>query len=569
MRWRERLRCLMLSDYFPRGIRRVLLVQPPDCDASMFDVETARRGRYSNYPPYGLMVLAANLRQIGVEVRIVNLNDVVLCRLPRRADFASRGLNGLWDKDFAKIFHRFVPDLIGITCMFTMSHASLKAVCKRIPGVPIAIGGVHVSNDIDRVLDDIPEAAFAFKGEADNAIKIFVRTVNEHRPIEELRQVVINNPRRHFDEEARPSAEEISIIPAYDLCDISGYSARGTIGAFGCFLPQGTRVASVLSNRGCRACCTFCSVRNFNGVGVRQRSVASVVDELRDLHGRDIRHITFLDDDLYKDERRFIRLADAIVNQNLGLTWDATNGVIAASCTEEVVAASEASGCIAVNIGVESGNKDILRQVRKPGTVKNFLAAAEIFRRHPSIHTSVFLMIGFPGETWGQMQDTIRVAEEMDCDWYRISQFQPLPGSPMADLNQPVGAGIRFMGGAFGRQAEIERGKAELFAGKAKPFAFDQNHIPTPNELNDIWFYMNWRLNFARIEREQRPVKIAQLKAHLSYLADVISPENALALWALDRLGGSPELRQRLRARLDGSAYWRERFSALGLDNAI
>src|SRR5262249_31439714 len=154
-----------------------------------------------------------------------------------------------------------------------------------------------------------------------------------------------------------------------------------------------TRFATVLSNRGCRAQCTFCSVRNFNGKKVRQRSVASVLDELQlleEVYG--IEHVMWLDDDLLKDHARTIALFNGKVQRNLKMTWDATNGVIAASCTEEVVRAMAESGCIALNIGMESGSPDILRQVKKPGTVRNFIEAADILRKFPQIHSSVFLM---------------------------------------------------------------------------------------------------------------------------------------------------------------------------------
>ena len=99
--------------------------------------------------------------------------------------------------------------------------------------------------------------------------------------------------------------------------------------------------------------------------------------------------------------------------------WDATNGLIAASCDEDVVAAMAASGCIAVNIGMESGNPKILRQIRKPGTIDSFLRAAEVFRKFENIHACVLLMLGFPGETLRMIQDTINVARQMDLDWHR------------------------------------------------------------------------------------------------------------------------------------------------------
>ena len=150
----------------------------------------------------------------------------------------------------------------------------------------------------------------------------------------------------------------------------------GTLGSWYGFKDKGTKIATALSNRGCRAACTFCNVRTFNGVGVRGKTVDSVLEELRVLkyeHG--IGHVIWLDDDLLYDEKRAIELFNGMVQKNLGLTWDATNGVIASSCKYDVIAAAADSGCIGMYFGIESGNNDILRSIKKPGTVETFLKA--------------------------------------------------------------------------------------------------------------------------------------------------------------------------------------------------
>ena len=84
-----------------------------------------------------------------------------------------------------------------------------------------------------------------------------------------------------------------------------------------------------------------------------------------------------------------------IVRNKLDITWDCTNGVIAAACKDEVIHAARDSGCIGVNIGMESGNRDILKKIKKPGTVENFLKAAEVFKKYEEINARVFLLIGF------------------------------------------------------------------------------------------------------------------------------------------------------------------------------
>ena len=576
-----------LTGFFQRhflcGIQRVLLVNPPDADSGLFRIETARRGRYTNYPPYGLGVLAQNLRSIGVDVRLLNLNHIVL-KTARTTD-EPFDFDRTWQDALSREIAEYQPDLVGVTCMFTMTHLSFKRVCEHaaLAGAKVAIGGVHVTNDVERVLDDVPHARVAFLREGDVAIKSFVRVANGQIPFEQMGQVILDEGglRYRFLKEQQPSEDEIDVQPAYDLCDVGELSQHGTVGAFYCFKPKGARFATALSNRGCRAQCTFCSVRNFNGKRVRQRSVESVLDELQTLeevHGID--HVMWLDDDLLKDHARAIALFDGKVRRGLKMTWDATNGVIAASCTDEVVRAMAESGCIAINIGMESGSPEILRQIKKPGTVKNFIEAADVLRKHPGIHSSVFLMIGFPGETMRHIMQTIETAKEMDLDWYRISQLQPLPNTPIYDamvqqgLIQDVGSReLRFMGGAYGKQTEIEQGLRLTTANFKEAFAsIPMDAMPDADQLTDIWFYMNYHLNFRRLFTEERPVKIEQQFAHLKTLSDVISPENGFALYFTAYLQrkfhgrADADVIERLHRRLETSPYWRDRFAAFDLE---
>ena len=106
---------------------------------------------------------------------------------------------------------------------------------------------------------------------------------------------------------------------------------------------------------------------------------------------------------------------------------------IAAACKDEVIHAARDSGCVGVNIGMESGNREILKKIKKPGTLENFLKAAEVFRKYEEINARVFLMIGFPDESYKQILDTINVANEMALDWYNVGILQPLPNTPIFD----------------------------------------------------------------------------------------------------------------------------------------
>lgn len=575
-----------LDELFPdRSIKKVLFVNPTDSHSEMFRYDTAKRGRYSSYPPYGLAVLAQNLRDIGVEAKICNLNREILKECYESKSSENFDFDEIWHNALDQDIASFEPDFIGITCMFTMGHESLKRVCERVSSkeIPFGVGGVHVSYDLKHVLNDIPSIPIAFLREGDLVVKNFVGAVNRSIGVENLGQMVLNSgtSQMHLQNECVPGEEEIDIIPAWDLVDARNASKHGVTGAFKFLTPPGTRISTILSNRGCRADCSFCGVRAFNGKGVRQRSINSVVDELellKDTYG--IGHFMWLDDDLFKNEKRAINLFNEMTRRNLNMTWDASNGVIAVSCTEAVISAAEESGCIALNIGMESGSPEILKMVRKPGTLKNFVKAAEVLHNHENIHACLQLMVGFPGETMSMVMDTVKAALEMDMDWCRISPLQPLPGTPI--YFSMIEQGLikddsdrqetRYAGGPFGKQAEIEQGLRLATMNFEEVFSnIPLDSVPSHEQITDIWFYMNYHLNFHRIFREDRPLKIKQLTAILEHLSDVIAPENGFALYFLGFLQYKsrgeidPSVVERLSKKQEDSEYWRDRFSAFGL----
>lgn len=225
-------------------------------------------------------------------MQILNLNHIILkfaYDTELEADFDHELT---WKAALNASLTEFQPDFVGVTCMFTMTHASFCAVCSHVvrAEVPVAIGGVHVTNDVERVLNDLPGVRVAFLREADASLVSFINAVNQTGRIDGLGQIIISLPptqlgtaplRMRIMAECQPNTSMISVIPAFDLMQIPEYSRYGTIGAFYAFKPKDTIFANILSNRGCRAQCTFCSVRSFNGKGVRQRDYLNVVDERR------------------------------------------------------------------------------------------------------------------------------------------------------------------------------------------------------------------------------------------------------------------------------------------------
>lgn len=580
-----------LSRVFPdRCLRKVLFVVPPEGDETMFDYATAKRGRYWNHPPYGAGVIASHLRRDGVEVRIVNLHHEVLkrCRQSRSAesfDFACA-----WSSALSGAIERFEPDLIGLTCMFTQTHRSAAQVAamtgQLAPDVPLSLGGVHITNcfmsrrEFGSTIDDYAMVDFFFFYEAELALAQFVRAVNRQAPGSSVYQAYSNTGgmKIHFTGRRAPAGDELNVIPAHDLMDVAELSRCGAIGSFFSLRDKGVRVATVLSNRGCRGRCSYCSVRNFNGSGVRHKSIDVLIDEMRSLEDQGVEHFMWLDDDLFFNHRRAIGLFNEMVRRHVRLTWDCTNGVVAASCTEELIAAAAQSGCIGLNVGIESGNPEVLKSVRKPSGIGQFLRAAEVFKKFEQINTRGFLMIGFPNETYRMILDTYNLALAMDLDWYNVTILQPLPNTPIFDLMVKQGLvettdtqQIRFNSGPFGKRREnVIR---ELFtSAHTDPFArVGLDEVPPKAVHESIWLYMNVHLNFRRLFSLQRPQKLRQQLKYLRYITEAVAPDDPFPMYFYGylqhRLDGTVDAGtvRRLEDRLASSAYWSDLFGRFAL----
>jgi radical SAM superfamily enzyme YgiQ (UPF0313 family) len=316
-------------------------------------------------------------------------------------------------------------------------------------------------------------------------------------------------------------------------------------------------------------------------MGVRERSVQSVIDELLMLRQEfGVEHIMWLDDDFLYNHNRALTLFNEMVRQNVGITWDCTNGVIAYSCTEELIAAAAESGCLGLHIGMESGNPGILREIRKPGTVEIFLRAAQVLRRYEQINSRVFLMLGFPHETFRMIQDTINVAREMGLDWYMITPLQPLPNTPIFGqmaMEGLIGSvtfeEIRYQLGAHGKHRKGAEKKINVFATDFEHIfdGIDLDAIPTKPQINRIWAYMNYHLNFERLFHEKRPLKYLQMYKYLNYVTDVVAPDDAFAqyfrVYLYRKVYGKmdPHLVTRLRQTVEENPYWQERFDDFNL----
>lgn len=605
-----------INSLLPNGCKRILLIEPPNVPEEDWDPDVAANNRYPVYDPKGLSILSSCIEFRGYTTDIIDLNFMLqdnFKKSPHNFNYK------IWQKWLRQRLVNFNPEIVGITCMFTIYHRSMARIARFVKEyddkIVIIAGGVHttmastnvISAPGQLVLEECKEIDFVGLNEGNDSFPDFIDIVNKKIESDNLTQIatLVDNKYVAITKRAEPKTETLNAPPNYHDLPIEKYSSLGRIGTFYWLFPPKTRAATILVNRGCRAHCRFCSVEKFNGVGVvLKRDIDMVLDELemmKDKYG--ISHVMLLDDDIFNGEERTVELFNRWAKRKLNITWDASNGVIASALTNEIAHAAYESGCIALSFGIESGNPDVLRNIPKPSGVKHYLRAGEIMKKYPDIFTKGLLMVGFPpepernfpGESIKMIWDTINLAKEMDLDWYTIQPLNLIPGVEITnhamargeiEKESLIDGSERPVVGSTGKQDRRSREEKEMATPFINHLEDNLDRIPKREELIDIWFVMDYMVNYEKLWNLKIPVKIEMLHKMFGTLFDHTHKANALgnlyfALIEL-RMGNLNEAKRRLslakrysskpnskNKNSEGSDYWNKRFTALGLDKII
>ncbi|ABQ27135.1 hopanoid biosynthesis associated radical SAM protein HpnJ [Geotalea uraniireducens] len=193
---------------------------------------------------------------------------------------------------------------------------------------------------------------------------------------------------------------------------------------------------SIYSSRGCPSKCIYCLwPQTFSGRTMRVRSAENVYQEVKwivdNIPG--VKEISF-DDDTFTANREHARaVAEKI--KPLGISWTIN---ARANCDYETLRIMREAGLRHVVVGFESGNEQILKNIKK-GVTK--AQAIEFVRNCKKLGLSVHgaFIMGLPGETRETIRETIEYAKFLDLNSIQVSLASPYPGTEFYDLCKQEG----------------------------------------------------------------------------------------------------------------------------------
>lgn len=376
-------------------------------------------------PPIGLMYLSAVLCKAGHSVKIL--------------DYAGDRQHNVPEADIYG-FTTYTPT-------YWWSLEKKNEIQELYPNAKYICGGTHASAVPELCKDNWD---YVVVGEGEEAI---LRLASG----DTLPKIIYSN-----------SLDDVDNLPFPDYADIDVDSYDRTL--------DGEPLLSVLTSRGCPYKCNFCNSIIWNGARkVRFRSPENVAKEiayLKDTFG--INHFRMIDDLFAITETRVKNLTE--VFKDLDIVYRCT-----ARCNtfNDIMAKMlKDSGCVQVELGVESGSLPILERMNKKQTPDDIIYAVHS-AKNAGLRVRIYLIMGFPGETWETVKETCKTVIEAMPDEVLIHTPIPFPGTPLYEY--PDDFGITWMEKDFSKYMQISKDR--------QPYYLMSHKTADRDIIKEMWEY--------------------------------------------------------------------------------
>lgn len=370
------------------------------------------------YPPLGSLYAAAWLRSNDYTV---DFFDAMLA--PSEAE---------WEAALARYTPRFALlfednfNYLSKMCLLRMRQAAFTMIAMaQAHGCTVIVCGADATDHAAEYLAH--GADFVLLGEGEQTLLELLDglTGRSDTPLEAITglafcsasavEEIIYTPRR-------PDIKDLDSLPfpAWDLVDIERYR-RAWVDRHGYFS------MNMVTTRGCPYHCNWCA-KPIWGQRYNVRSPENVVAELQWLTAQyRPDQISFVDDIFGLKPGWLERFAQLTAVQGVHVPFKCLSRVDLL-LKGSTIPALHSAGAQMVWVGAESGSQKILDAMEKGTTVEQIRLAARHLRE-ARIKVGFFLQFGYPGETWEDIQATLRMVRECRPDDIGISVSYPLPGT--------------------------------------------------------------------------------------------------------------------------------------------
>ncbi|MEN6336649.1 MAG: radical SAM protein [Phycisphaerales bacterium] len=301
-------------------------------------------------------------------------------------------------------------------------HEMLTRLKALAPDTPLVLGGNITKNvRMDLLLDKLP-IDFAVVGEAEACFGELLSALDRGTPYESIAglafrgrdgQIVKNSP-------CRVALDQEDFVPSYESIDLQYYIDSYRHHA----VPGLGRMMPVLSGRGCKGGCSFCSPT----VGrYMPRKVGNILAEIEQWNRRyQFEWIVFATEIFFEADEDILEFCREYKKLGLGKPWGCCFRM---DQSTDLLPIMKDAGCAMICVGLESGSETILPTLKRGCTVGQFKRTLDSARKVGLVMDSPFMMTN-EDETEEDLKKTIDfvIDNRMDASFGMVGVY---PGTPI------------------------------------------------------------------------------------------------------------------------------------------
>ncbi|MBF0275482.1 MAG: radical SAM protein, partial [Nitrospinae bacterium] len=361
-------------------------------------------------PPLGLAMLIAVAQEEGHHV-----------------EFYDQDLHHK-EHSFDRLLKGFQPELFVITAMTPQYFHCQKAISlvkDMFPHCKTILGGPHASALPDSTMKEIEKLDFLCVGEGEKTFKEFLLALNDQQEnFDDIKGLFWRKEGKTVftGERELMKEEELDALPmaAWDVIFKKGLYFQ-TIN----YVNKPVPVFSIITTRGCPFECTFCDENSIWKRKVRERKIAHVIEEIKYLKETfHAEHFNVLDDTFTLKPKRVKEFCGRVKQFNLSYRITAKVNTV----TQEMLYDIADSGCKLVSYGVESGDEEVLKIMKKKQSLEAVKKAFEMTKKTGMVSYAL-CMVGNIGEGFNEVRKTAEFVKHIKADLFSAAIMTPYPGS--------------------------------------------------------------------------------------------------------------------------------------------
>jgi radical SAM superfamily enzyme YgiQ (UPF0313 family) len=329
-------------------------------------------------PPYGLLYLAAVLEEQGYTVEV--------------RDYQTYNCEDSWEYPNFLDFLKGSSSIIGATTYSFNLPFLVKAFTelkRQYPEKKIVLGGIGATGVHTGIMENFPCIDVIVRGEGEKTLPELITALDDNRPLTTIPGITYRENNTVVATPPQPRITDLDELPhpAFHKIDFSQYL-----------------VPNIMYSRGCPFDCSFCDIAPYWDRKNTRKSLSHFLEEIKILREEyNQKRIAIVDDTFVLNKKRVAEFCEALKKEHIDIEWGCYGRVDLMD--ESMIGDMVKAGCKKVYYGVESGNNDVLKTMKKGFTIEQALQVIDTSLNHFDVVQTSFVW-GFPFETMEQFHDT-------------------------------------------------------------------------------------------------------------------------------------------------------------------